>query len=138
MLKASPIFPVQTVRIVIAKRIIILQVVAQFVKNIFPFQELSFLLWFRPGTRLLQDTVWFRLGTHFLQDFVTFSNLVFFKQFPILSLCKASMIEVNISPCSLVNPLHSKTHLAVFFYFDQSHPLFVSYFKFDLLVTFLP
>ena len=54
MLKASPIFPVQTVRIVIAKRIIILQVIAQFVKHIFPCQEFSFLLRFRLGTRFFQ------------------------------------------------------------------------------------
>ena len=96
MLKSSPIFPVQTVRIVIAKRIIILQVIAQFVKHIFPCQEFSFLLWFRLGTHLLQvsalravsalitvsallaayayvqDTVWFRLVTRLLQDSVWF------------------------------------------------------------------
>ena len=94
MLKASPIFPVQTVRIVIAKRIIILQVIAQFVKHIFPCQEFSFLLRFRLGTRFfqvsamravsalmavsallaayacVQDTVWFRLVTRLFQDTV--------------------------------------------------------------------
>ena len=97
MLKASPIFPVQTVRIVIAKRIIILQVIAQFVKHIFPCQEFSFLLRFRLGTRLfqvsamravsalmavsapllaayacVQDTVWFRLVKSLFQDTVWF------------------------------------------------------------------